>query len=251
MAVDELGDRMKMYECIPRTKLMPKVPVMIRLDGKAFHTLTRHCEKPYDLKLQMCMWEAAIHLCKNVQGAQLAYVQSDEISVVLVDYQTIQTDGWFGYDLQKMASVSASMVTGAFNAAFARRFPEAHDVPAFDARVWNLPLHEVTNAFIWRQKDATRNSINSLAQSLFSHGSLQGKSLGQVQEMLFQEKKINWNDLPTHQKRGACIVYKQFDVAGVMRGRWETDMDIPIFTQDRNYIENRIRIGDVIVAQPA
>jgi tRNA(His) 5'-end guanylyltransferase len=103
----DIATRMKEYESIPRIRLIPKVPVLIRLDGKAFHTLTRDMEK-CDKRFQRCMWETAKYLCENIQGCRFAYVQSDEISLLLVDYDDTKTQGWFGYDLQKMVSVSAA-----------------------------------------------------------------------------------------------------------------------------------------------
>ena len=112
---DSLGDRMKGYESVPRARLIPRMPVLLRLDGKAFHTLTRGMDKPVDARFQKCMWEAARRLCSEVQGCQVAYVQSDEITLLLIDYQTLTTDRWFDYDLQKMCSVAAgfaSVVSG-------------------------------------------------------------------------------------------------------------------------------------------
>ena len=242
---DRLGDRMKWYESVPRTRLVPKTPVLARLDGKAFHTFTRGMDKPVDWRMQRCMWAAAKHLCENIQGCRLAYVQSDETTLLLVDYESIKSEAWFDYEIQKMCSVSASLATVAFLDAYLREFPGRGSLPTFDARFWNLPPQEVTNAFIWRQQDATRNSIACLAQAHFSHAELHGKDARAMQDMLFQQKGINWNDCPVPQKRGVCLVRESYTAPNphepgapdVVRARWIVDEDIPVFTQDRRYVE--------------
>lgn len=238
--MSDLGDRMKGYESVPRSRLVPKLPVLIRLDGKAFHTLTRGCEKPWDQRFQEAMWETAKALCAEISGCRVAYAQSDEITLLLVDYQTNQTQGWFDYDLQKIVSVSA----GIASATFCSWWKEGRGV--FDSRAWNLPPHEVTNCFIWRQQDATRNSLSSLAQAHFSAKQLHGKRGPDMHDMLMA-KGINWNDCPIPQKRGACIVRETFDVAPkdngvpILRHRWIVDEEIPVFTEDREYIEKFVR----------
>ena len=252
---DTLGDRMKGYESVPRIRLVPKMPVLIRLDGKAFHTLTRGIEKPWDERFNLCMKAAAIALCEQVQGCQLAYVQSDEIQLLLVDYQSIKTQGWFDYEVQKMCSISAAVASVAFREAFRGWFPDRADnaTTLFDSRCWNLPREEVVNAFIWRQQDATRNSVSALAQAHFSHKRLHGKNTSQMQDMLMSEKGINWNDCPVPQKRGVCIVKEIYEAAVggwrpgdpevVRRTRWVIDEAIPIFTQDRGYIQRLVDVA--------
>ncbi len=235
-----LGDRMKHYESVWSGRLMPKTPALIRLDGKAFHTLTRQCEKPWDQNFQRAMWQTAAYLCEEISGTRLAYVQSDEISLLLVDYQSLQTQGWFDYEVQKMASVSASMAA----AVFAREWRS--DRPAaFDARAWSLPAHEVTNYFIWRQQDATRNSISGLAQAHFSAKQLHGKNGPAMLEML-HEKGIDWKDCAIQQKRGACLFRETYEAPGTdgpaMRHRWTVDVEIPIFTEDRAYVERFVSV---------
>lgn len=247
MTCNSLGDRMKLYESVTQTRLVPKLPMLIRLDGKAFHTLTVGMDKPVDLRFQRCMWETARYLCERIQGCQLAYVQSDEITLLLVDYQTIQTQAWFDGEVQKMCSIAAGMASAAFSCFFHDAFPEwaGGPLPVFDCRVWNLPRHEVVNCFIWRQQDAVRNSIQGLAQAHFSHKQLHDKDQREMHDMLFVGKGINWNDCPTSQKRGACIVREVFEAPNthepgappVIRRRWVVDEEIPTFTQDRNYIQ--------------
>lgn len=252
MSKDDLGDRMKGYENIERRYMTRRTPTLIRLDGKAFHTFTKGFQRPFDMVLMKSMWETAQYLCKNVMGCKIAYTQSDEITLLLTDYNALTTQAWFDKNIQKMVSVSASMATMAFNNAFndiynsidlddvadyVDIYKRRMNTAMFDSRVYNIPKEEVCNAFIWRQQDATRNSIQMVGQANFSHKQLNNKTCNQIQEMLFQEKEINFNDLPTYQKRGVCIVKEQYDKDGTMRSRWVVDEDIPIFTQDRDYIE--------------
>jgi tRNA(His) guanylyltransferase len=222
--MDSLGDRMKSYEQVSDYSLTRRTPVVLRVDGKSFHTLTRKMDKPLDMRFVRCMMNVARDLIKDIQGSKIAYCQSDEISVLLTDWETLETESWFGNRLSKMLSVSASIATLSFNESYKYQF-DGDARGLFDSRVFNLPKEEVNNYFIWRQQDATRNSINSLAQSLFSHKELQNLNTSQVQEKLFQEKDINWNNLPTIQKRGFCHL------------REGLDKEIPIFTQEISYVE--------------
>lgn len=275
MKRDSLGDRMKRYEYVSRTYLTRRVPVIIRIDGRAFHTFTRGFDKPYDIVMMRAMTKTMAALCANIQGCVFGYTQSDEITLVIIDYQTIDTDAWFGYNVQKMASVSASMATVEFNNAFKEALKEHIEInlskhgvgrdqwrldllsaiaekscAMFDSRVFSVPKDEVCNCLIWRQQDATRNSIEAAGQSYFPHKQLLNKSLKDIQEMLFQEHSINWNDYPTAFKRGsACYkVCEEVEVANntdgekktTTRSRWVVDENIPIFTQDRNFIERWI-----------
>ncbi len=220
-----LGDRMKAYEGIQRTMLIPNMPVLARLDGRAFHTLTRGMKKPFDSFFQTAMLKTAEALCEEIQGCRIAYVQSDEITLLIYAVATKEkrSEAWFGLNLQKMCSVAAGIASVACSRFLCRPYA------VFDARFWNVPLHEVTNNFIWRQQDATRNSIQGLAQKHFSPNQLHGKSCDELQEMLFSEHGINWNDCQIIDKRGACVRRED--------GEWSIDREIPIFTQDRDYIE--------------
>lgn len=251
MKKDSLGDRMKEnYENRSKTKLLRRTPVIIRLDGKAFHNFTKGFEKPFDKTIVQAMQATMLTLCKEIQGCVLGYTQSDEITLVLIDYSNLETSAWFDYDVQKICSVSASIATLAFNEHFSElcldylidyssEVNDAHNRAIakgalFDARCFNIPKEEVTNCILWRQQDATRNSINSVAQANFSHKELQGLNVNQVQDKLFKEKNINWNDFPTYLKRGSCCIKKEVD--GIFT--WLIDNDIPIFTgENRNYIE--------------
>ena len=234
---DDLGKRMKeFYEQVPKTRLVRRMPVMIRIDGKAFHTFTRGFQKPFDDILIKSMQETMKYLCENIQGCVFGYTQSDEITLVLVDYKKLTSSAWFDYEVQKMCSISASMATMAFNRAFSfnmfevaglnntllETYRKASEKGAmFDSRCFNVPKEEVTNFVYWRQLDATRNSIQMVGQANFSHKQLQGKSCNMIQDMLFTEKGINWNDLPIVKKRGsACIKDAE--------GHWFIDENMPI-----------------------
>lgn len=217
-----LGGRMKEYEAVWNIKLPRRMPIIMRLDGRAFHTLTRHADKPFDETIiQIMNWTAA-SVCEEIQGACVAYVQSDEISILIQNQHTIDTDAWFDNKIQKMVSIAASRASITFSFALQR---EAQ----FDARVFVLPEHEVINYFIWRQQDWTRNSIQMLAQSMFSHKELHCKDQKDMQEMCFS-KGVNWNDLATHLKRGRCIC-RSFSKD------WVVEDEIPIFTQQRDYFD--------------
>lgn len=266
---DSLGNRMKNYEYVSRIYLTKRMPVIIRIDGKAFHSFTKGFQRPFDEIFIKAMQETAKYLCKNIMGCKLAYTQSDEISLLLEDYERTETQPWFENNLQKIASVSASMATMAFNNAFADTVNERYSyytgintdewtggveafdklfgnyfskvgIAMFDSRVFILPKEEVCNYFIWRQQDASRNSIQMVAQSLFSHKQLQNKNCDQLQEMMFQEHNINWNDYATVYKRGSCIAKEQYTKNGTTRSRWIVDKNIPIFTQDRDYIDRLV-----------
>lgn len=269
---DDLGTRMKTYyEQIPNTRLVRRMPVAIRIDGKAFHTFTRGFKKPFDEILIKAMQETTKYLCENIQGCVLGYTQSDEITLILIDYQTFDTSAWFDYKVQKMCSIAASMATMKFNKVFSGLVQDwvydyyeawnhteeddkykdtlmkAIDKGAmFDARVFNIPKEEVTNLVYWRQLDATRNSIQMVGQACFSQKELHGQSCNAIQDMLMTQKGINWNDYPTYMKRGSCVIENwdaTNDELGTphVRKKWTIDLDIPIFKEEgRRYIDKLI-----------
>lgn len=268
---DSLGDRMKNnYENRAKAYLLRRTPVIIRLDGKAFHTFTRGFAKPFDARLMRVMQETTLELCRNIQGCVFGYTQSDEITLVLVDYNTIDTDAWFDYSVEKMCSVAASMCTLYFNRIFTRicgDFIKEHAANAkdkenlgdvadqvdnvlkaymrgikngglFDARVFNVPEEEVTNCVLWRQNDATRNSVSSLAQAYFSPKELHGKNGSQMQDMLMEKYGINWNNLSIPEKRGTAIIKNG-------EGDWIIDEEMPILRgEGREYLESRIHFEE-------
>ena len=275
---DSLGDRMKEnYENRSKTYLTRRTPVIIRLDGKAFHTFTRGMKKPYDEIFHNTMNATMKYLCENIQGCKLGYTQSDEITLLLTDYDTLSTDAWFDYNVQKICSVAASMATMAFNKYFEQfsmdyldsvmglqdfdiedKYLEVlyskYGIAMFDARCFNIPEEEVTNCFIWRQQDATRNAIQMLGQCNFSHKELHGKSCNDIQDMLMLQKGINFNDMPTEFKRGVCCVKATKEDINInletneetccTRSAWVLDGEIPIFTQDRDYVERSFKVKE-------
>jgi tRNA(His) 5'-end guanylyltransferase len=200
MKKDSLGDRMKCYESVSRNFLTRRTPAIIRIDGKAFHTFTKHCIKPFDKYLNGAMVYTMEYLLNNIQGAKLGYTQSDEISILVTDFDTIHTDAWFKYNVQKMCSVSASIATAAFNSYY-----EYERLAMFDARVFNIPEDEVCNYFIWRQKDWERNSLQMLSRAHFSDKELHGKKRADMHEML-HSKGVNWTNLEDRWKNG-CTIY--------------------------------------------
>ena len=258
---DNLGTRMKTYyEEIPKTKLMRRTPVAIRIDGKAFHTFTRGFKKPFDEILIKSMQQTMQYLCENIQGCVLGYTQSDEITLILQDYKTLTTSAWFDYEIQKVCSISASMATMAFNKYFAINVQEWHEDIAFprnylghslretfdnidedfkldavylnavekgamfDARCFNIPKEEVTNLLYWRQLDAARNSVQMVGQAYFSHKELHEKSCSDIQDMLMEKYNINWNNFPITQKRGSCCIKQEYAYPDefMQTGQWST-----------------------------
>ena len=291
MDTSDLANRMKEYEKRNQYYLQKRTPVAIRVDGRSFHTFTKGFKRPFDDILMKSMQETAKYMCENIQGAKLAYVQSDEITIILTDYDTLETDCWFNYRTDKLCSISASMATMAFNRVFVKNvdewgrltFPnwdeggtnEEVDVDLlklndayqraigkgamFDARCFNIPKEEVTNLIYWRQLDATRNSIQMVGQANFSHKELQNKSCNDIQDMLHEQKGINWNDYPTVCKRGtACIKNRkiieyldEFKVTAKLidstktENSWIIDTEMPILKgEDRTYIDDLIYIGE-------
>ena len=265
MAVhDDLGNRMKTYyEAVPKHRLIRRMPVAIRIDGKAFHTFTRGFQKPFDEVLGNAMVRTMEYLAKNIQGCVFAYQQSDEITLLLIDYQTFETSAWFDYEIQKICSISASMATMAFNKYFReeiQKFDSTHNLSSmdyfnpnndltklhktywdashrgamFDSRAFNIPKEEATNLVYWRQLDATRNSIQMVGQANFSHGELQGCSCNVIQDMLHEQRGINWNDFPTRWKRGVAWTRAR----GV-------DYEMPILKgENRKYVDSVIYVGE-------
>ena len=230
----DLGDRMKGYEKAYKISMPERMPVIVRIDGKAFHTVTRGMEKPFDERMTALMSSTAQRLVSEMQNAVLAYVQSDEISILMTNYKKRDTDSWFGNSIQKIASVSAGIATYQFNKDANILDLNLSSLVTFDSRAFVLPKEEVANYFIWRQQDATRNSIQSLGQSVIGHKKIQGLNNKQVQEVLMADYNINWNDLSITDKRGRCVVKSEQDI--------KLDAKIPIFTEDRDYIEKLVFI---------
>lgn len=243
---DSLGDRMKTYEKASRARLTNRTPVILRLDGCHFHTLTKKFARPFDEKMTFAMQETMLYLCKNIQGCVLGYTQSDEITLVLVDYKTLNTTPWYDNQVQKICSVAASMATYAFNECM-RNFDEEYHAQAahFDCRCFNLPKEEVNNCLVWRQQDAIRNSIQSVGQFYYSHKELHKKNQKKILEML-EEKGIDWKTFPPHLQRGSCcirmnnFIFHETDGTPVTRAHWEVYKHSPIFSERPEFVNNLI-----------
>lgn len=266
---DMIGKRMKEnYEKISQTKLTHRTPVAIRIDGKAFHTFTRGFQKPFDNILRHCMEYTMKYLCKNIQGCVFGYTQSDEITLILIDYQNFETEAWFDYEVQKICSIAASMATMKFNQLFNdrvdnryNRFKERYaeftidQAPEdevdyiialinaqekgamFDARCFNIPREEVCNLVYWRQLDAIRNSIQMVGQAKFSHKELHGLSCREIKEKLKEEKDFSWDRLATFYQHGTAC--RKVD------GQWNLDYNMPILKgKDRKYVNECILYED-------
>ena len=245
----EIGARMKNnYENVAKTKLVRRMPVAIRVDGKAFHTYTKNMQKPFDMILVDVMQKTMKFMCENIQGCVLGYTQSDEITLILIDYQNLDTSAWFDYEVQKVASVSASMATIGFRDAMedvfnAKRFFGKLDnaeyekymlnSAMFDARCFNIPKEEVTNLLYWRELDAIRNSIEACGQAHFTQRELNGKNRGEIKEML-KTKGFVWEELPVMLQRGSCCI------RGTDR-KWMIDKEIPLFAGS-DYVDKLIFI---------
>ena len=234
---DDLGRRIKRdYEDALRLFLPRRTYVVIRIDGRGFHKFTEHLERPYCRSLADALDQAALYLCQEMIGCRFGYGQSDEYSFLLTDFEREDSALWFDGNLQKIVSVSASLFTAAFNACFASACtPRAATPPglaAFDARVMVISQRaEVKKYFLWRQLDASANSLNMLASAHYPHAELEGKSTAEKHEMLYR-KDVNWARQSPDFKRGRLI---RRTVEG-----WTVDLDIPVFNREQSYLENLI-----------
>jgi len=274
----KLGERMKMYEHVWRQKLIRRMPVIIRVDGKAFHTFTKGLNKPFDDIFMDAMQATAEYLVREIQGCKFAYVQSDEISLLLTDYDTYDTEAWFDNNIQKMVSIVAAKASvffnqrfslnsidynirskqeGTYDRVYSNKLLEAGaSLPVFDARAFNLDKDEVCNYFIWRQEDCIKNSISMIARTCFSDKELHGKSTVERKKMI-EEEDIYINDkFELYKLRGTAIYYEvsvtPYDseadnldsVKDIMSKNVLVDKNIPIFKEDRYFIEKYVFIED-------
>ncbi len=271
MSVGELAIRMKGYEEAARTSFPRRLPLIVRVDGKAFSKLTSNLKgpnDPFNRQFVTAMDAVATALCREIQGAQIAYVQSDEVSVLVHGYKKLESSPWFDNQCQKIVSVAAAVAAGTFTAQTPKLFNKNSDcewadcLPMglddirpvfFDARAFVLPEAEVANYMIWRQQDATRNSVQMLARHHFSHKECDSKSVNDMLEML-RQKGVHWDDLPKGLRRGRCVLKRaeQFippahfgaaALAAITRMNWAVE-DPPLFTQDRAYIERLLATED-------
>ena len=272
MQTKSLGDRMKEYEAVSKTRLVKRMPVIIRIDGKAFHTFAKHFTKPFSCVMGYVMAETTKKLCEEIQGTCIGYTQSDEITLVLQSYKKLTTDAWLDNEVQKICSIAASLATYHFNRIWhSLDYKKLHElteqeiqmfrstdknvqdmdthelesqiasrimtytdadnkIKLFDARCFNIPKEEVCNNLIWRQQDATRNSIEAFGRAMFSSKQLHNKNTSQIQDMAMEAYNKNWNMMSTVAKRGCCVINTE--------NGWVIDKEIPIFTQNRDYVEN-------------
>jgi len=232
---DSFGDRMKQYEDSYRFKLPARMPVIIRLDGKSFHNYTKKCNKPYDDSIINCMRLTAKKLCEEISDVKVAFTQSDEISLLLINYTNLNTKAWFDNNIQKMASVSASIASVTFTSLSVNIFGVTKQA-YFDARTFILPKEEVNNYFVWRQKDCIRNSISAAAQSQFSSQQLNGKSTAKMKEMLLS-KNVDWDNFSNKYRNGSTVVKKE-NANG--RFKWTIDEETPVFSLNKDYINKYV-----------
>lgn len=252
-----LGDRMKWWEKSGDKVLDNDQPAIIRIDGKAFHTYTKGFDKPFDQYITGAMKYAMVKLCEDIQNVKIGYMQSDEISLLMTTHENTEKQAWFGGKVDKIVSVAASMASAHFNhymnsmywnprilsAEIIGEAPK-RKIAIFDARVWNVPMYEVNNVFVWREQDAIRNSVSALAQSHFSHSKLHGKNVSDMKEMLM-EIGVDWSKLPVTQQRGFCANRVYFDKDGAQRSKWEIGHETPIFAESKDYVSKFVEVLDI------
>ena len=259
MAVS-LHERMtQYYESVTHSRtLTRRMPVIIRCDMECGKAFTSKLKKPWDDIFSNAMQNALIEMANKIQGCVLGYTASDEISLLLLDYQELNIDAWFGYNIDKLVSSAASMATIYFYKNFVRSallyesgLSEAEKVsdsnylavlddkvqksPIFDARAFNIPKEEVANYFLDRQRYTEKNSISMLARHYFSHKEIEGKNGSQMQDILMEKYNVNWNDCPIVHKRGVfCEKDSLFHI----------DYSSPIVSQNRDYIDSLVFVGE-------
>lgn len=263
---DSLGNRMKAYEEVNERMLVANVPFIIRLDGVAFHTFTKKFVRPMDDILADSMQKTMLSMCADIPYCKYGYTQSDEITLVCVIDDVKKSDGFYGNRINKIMTVTAAKATKYFNKHFYdnvekyRKEPDSFKnvtdikiyeknlfIAEFDSRVFNIPEYDIENNLIWRQQDAVRNSINNLGQAYFSSDRLKKKNTSQVMDMLMLEKKVNWNNCSTYQKRGCCAKKVPVEITGknnekIIREKWMLDLEMPILTED----EARKELRDIL-----
>jgi tRNA(His) 5'-end guanylyltransferase len=236
--MDDFGDRMKMYEGIEAQRVfMPRLPICVRIDGRAFHTFTRGMKRPYDGKMAMAMIQTMKYLVDQ-SNACIGYTQSDEISLILRD----DCDPLFGGRISKLTSVLASIATAKFNEEIHEAYPDK-PLAFFDCRCWQVPNRtEAANELLWREFDATKNSISMAARAYYSDKQLYGKNGSEKQDMLM-DKGINWNDYPVFFKRGTYAQKKTIERI-LTSYEWEKLPEIACQRIDR---ETKVKRSAVLV----
>jgi tRNA(His) guanylyltransferase len=251
---DTLGDYMKEIEGVSKTSLTKKTPVIIRVDGKSFHTFCKGFEKPYDTFFNECLNRTVLRLCNNIQGAKYAERHSDEMSILVTDYDSEQTEAFFDYQVEKICSVVASIATGEFikQLFIDKGLREDYLVsspdgtckqwPAFDCRCFNIEKEDVEKYFRWRQKDALRNSVNSIANFYFGHKKSMNKNTKELKELLFEEKGIDWNQIPKGERAGYVCVKRLTEIETpngiVNRQKWFLEPAPQSYNELSEYLSN-------------
>lgn len=258
-----IGTRMKQnYEEIAKYKLIRRMPVAIRIDGKAFHTFTKGFGEPFDDLMITAMQNTMLRMCQNIQGCVFGYQQSDEITFLLVDYKGFDQMAWFDNEVQKITSISASMATMYFNQEFARLYREYRKngqlpnglIPTgkderyesaiekgamFDSRCFNIPREEATNLIYWRQQDAIRNSVEMVARAYFSHKQLFKKTGTDMKQMLLDQFGVDWeSDFSIYKQRGTACFKDE-------NGKWKLDLKMPILKgEERKLVDDLILLDE-------
>jgi tRNA(His) 5'-end guanylyltransferase len=240
----DFDKRMKRYEQVTDTYLMRRTPVICRLDGEHFRTYTKGMKKPFDDIFRKSMQDTMMALCKEIPGCVFGYTQSDEITLVLVDYQTLETEAWFDYRISKLIASTASKAARLFNKFFVdnttqmadeetfKRYAKKFHKADFDSRVFNVPMWDVVNNVLWRQKDAAKNSVATVAQSLYSQKELNGIKSKDLKVKMLTEKGVDWDSLAPEYKWGTAC--RRVD------GKWSIDYEMPMLSDDRDYLEKLI-----------
>ena len=236
-----LADRMRAYRDVTDFVLTHRMPVLAHIDGIGFSKYTRKCAKPFDQELGDVMMEVAYGIVERVQGAVFAYVQSDEINLLLHGYQALESQPHRGNRLQKLVSD----LSGPPSAHFTRLSHhiwkpgelEGIKEASFAAAVFPVPENDVANYFVHRQQDAMRNSVQMLARSLHSHKQIEHKSVAEMKEMC-GAKGRDWDKLDLRWQRGACVYRRPSD------GKVVNDLEIPLFSKHRDYVERHLALKE-------
>lgn len=238
-----LEERMKRYEEAYSSKLTIRTPIIIRVDGWHFKSFTKGFEKPFDKTFRQCMYNTMLSLCTEIPDVVFAYTQSDEISLLILNYQSFEHEPWFDNRFNKLISLSSALATREFNhyLSLGTSLIEKEKVghAAFDARVFTIPEDDIVNYFYWRQKDAIRNSIENVAQTYFNQKDLNGLSQDDLLKKLKDEKCIIWSEYPTMYQRGICA-YRN-DKAYLMVDRYLLETGMPVLANSgRNWLQEKI-----------
>lgn len=224
-SVATLSERMKEYEGSFKVALPQNMPVIVRLDGSHFRTFTRNMKKPFDERLYQAFCETTEYLVKNIPGVKFAYYQSDEISLLIRNDDKISTEPWFKNSLQKILSVSASLTTAKFNESIKKHFPSA-ELATFDSRAFIIPEKEIKNYFLWRQNDASRNSLSMLMQSKYTQKELIGLNREKMINKLYEDLNLIYEEeLDIKYRHG--ISFEKLVVEDKKKPQWVINEKMP------------------------